>query len=223
MPGAGGVGVDPVLLHLHADPAKQLPGVLERGLVLLGGQLAQAPVEVELALGDAEVHLRVDPGHPVEESGAERLAQGDRVVLARHGGDEAAVELDRLELHAVAADAALDGVARALQRLDVEDRHHRREVGHVGLGQHRAGQHLPAAEQPAAALALVGVARRAPELVVELPGQPVRPAGAERRRPAARVEAADRLVGDPAGGRHPADHICPRGRAARGLHVTRPR
>ena len=66
----------------------------------------------------------------------------------------------------------------------------------MGFREHGTGQYLAAAKQPAAVLALVGVAGRAPEITVELARQAVRPAGAERGRPVARGPGAvplDRL------------------------------
>ena len=62
------------------------------------GALAQPPEEPELLLGDPELDLVVDRRHPLEEAGAERLPERDRVVLAGDGGEEALVELDALEL-----------------------------------------------------------------------------------------------------------------------------
>ena len=51
-----------VLLDLGADPAEQPAGGVEGLRVLLAGPLAQAPEEVELALGDPEVDVRLDLG-----------------------------------------------------------------------------------------------------------------------------------------------------------------
>ena len=61
---------------------EQLAGVLQRRLQLLLAALAQAPEEPELAVVDAEVDLAGHRRRPLEEAGAEELAQGDRVVLA---------------------------------------------------------------------------------------------------------------------------------------------
>ena len=79
------------------------------------------------------------------------------------------------------------------------------------LREDRAGQDLAPAEQAAAPLALVGVARSAPELVRELPREPVGAAGAERDGATRRVQAADRLVANPALLPDAADHVGPSG------------
>jgi hypothetical protein len=80
------------------DAARGVQSLLQ----LLPRPLAQAPVEEELLLGDAEVDLRRDPRGPVDEPRAEQLAESDRVMVAGHGGDESLVEVDALELHPAA-------------------------------------------------------------------------------------------------------------------------
>jgi hypothetical protein len=77
----------------------------------------------------------------------------------------------------------------------------------VGLDQGGPRQHRLTAE--AAGLALVRVAGRTPEFVVELARYPVRAAGAERNRAADRVEAADRLVAGVAVSRELGDGVGP--------------
>ena len=165
----------------------------------------QAPEEPELAVVDAEVDLAGHRRRPLEEAGAEQLAQRDRVVLARHGGDEAPVEVDRLELDL--AHEVLGDRLGALDRLDVEGGHDLGEVGHVGLGEDR-GRHHRLAEEPADLL-FVGVAGGAPEALGELAGEAVGAAHAERHRAVLGIDPPDRLVGEvvalavPADGRRP--------------------
>src|SRR4051794_36120105 len=207
VPGAGRVDVDVRLLHLLDDPLEQLAAVGERRLELVGAALAKAPVEVELALEDAEIDLVLDRRRPAQEAGAERLAERDRVVALRHRRQEAPVELDRLELDLAGDALHRELVGTALDRLDVERRHHAREVRDVGLDEHRAGQHR--LREEASLLALVGVARGAPELVGELPRQPVGAAGAERLRATLRVQPADLLVAKVALLRDPPHDLSP--------------
>src|SRR5436190_12669171 len=98
MPWARGIGVDVRLLDLLHDPAEELAAVSMGRLELLAGERRQVPVEVELLLEHPEGDLVVDRRRPLQESRAERLAQRHRVVLLRDRRQEAAVELDRLEL-----------------------------------------------------------------------------------------------------------------------------
>ena len=112
-------------------------------------------------------------------------------MFARDGCDVALVEVDALEADAAAGLAIDEVLGRSLDRLHVEDRDHRRQVGGVGLDQGGAGHDRPAAE--AALLALIGVAAGAPEVRRELAGEPVGAAGAQRNRFANRVEAAHRV------------------------------
>src|SRR5215208_5859317 len=157
VPGPRRIRVNPRLLDLLADALKQPSAVLERGLEIVAGLPPQPPQEPELAFGDAEVDLVVDRRHPAQEAGAEGLPQRHRVVLARHGRQEALVEVDALELHLAARRALQDELVRGLlDRLDVERRHHLGEVRDVGLREHRARQH--GLREQTALLALVRVA-----------------------------------------------------------------
>ena len=58
-----------VLLELVAHPAEEEAGVLEGELELVAVQLTQVPVEVELAVGGAEVDLAVDRRRPSRKPG----------------------------------------------------------------------------------------------------------------------------------------------------------
>src|SRR5215208_112067 len=157
VPGPRRIRVNPRLLDLLADALKQPSAVRERGLEIVAGPPPQPPQEPELAFGDAEVDLVVDRRHPAQEAGAEGLPQRHRVVLARHGRQEALVEVDALELHLAARRALQDELVRGLlDRLDVERRHHLGEVRDVGLREHRARQH--GLREQTALLALVRVA-----------------------------------------------------------------
>src|SRR6185295_2225144 len=98
VPRPGGIRVDAALLHLRLQAPEELTGVLQRRLQLLFAALPQPPEEPELAVVDAEVDLAGHRRRPGEEAGAEQLAQGHRVVVARNRGKEALVEVDRLEL-----------------------------------------------------------------------------------------------------------------------------
>src|SRR5438477_6637676 len=131
VPRAWRVYVDVRLVDLLDDPLEELTAVLQRRLELLGAPLAQAPVEVELLLEDAEVDLVVDRRRPGEEARAERLAQRDRVEPLRHRREEPLVELDRLELDLTRDALDSELLWPALDRLDVERRHHLGEIGHV--------------------------------------------------------------------------------------------
>ena len=82
VPRAGGIDVEAALLHLAAQALEELAGVVERRLVLVLAAVVEPPEEVELAVGDPEVDLAVDARDPVEEPGAEQLAQRGRVVVA---------------------------------------------------------------------------------------------------------------------------------------------
>jgi hypothetical protein len=114
-------------------------------------------------------------------------------VVGGDGGEEAAVELEALELDLPPRRDARQRVLRVrLQRLDVEDRDDVGEVGHVGLDQHRARQDRLAEE--AAGLVLLGVAARPPRVARELARQAVLAARAQGGRRVHRIEAADRVV-----------------------------
>ena len=164
-------------------------------------------LEEELLLRDPEVDCGRDAGGPIDEARAEQLSQGDRVVIPGHGGDEALVEVDALELDPAPGVAVDQITGGALHRLDVEDRHDRRQVGHVRLDQDRPGENRLAAE--ATLLVLVGVAGGAEEPVGELSGEPVGAARAECDRSALRIDPADRLVAEASLGGQPGDDLGP--------------
>src|SRR5262245_16302570 len=89
----------------------------QRPSELLPTALAEPPVEEELLLGDPEVDLRRDPGDPVDEGGAEELAQRHRIVVLGDRRDEALVEVDALELDPPPGEAIDRVVGGALERL----------------------------------------------------------------------------------------------------------
>src|SRR5436190_11205197 len=136
VPGPGRVRVDVGLLDLLADALEQSTAVVKRRLQLVARAPAQHPEEPQLLLGDRELDLVVHRGHPLEEAGAERLPERERVVLAGDGGEEALVELDALELDLAPRRLVHDQLlGRLLDRLDVERRHHLGQVGNVRLGE----------------------------------------------------------------------------------------
>ena len=86
-----------VLLHLAMQLVEDPPAYqARRGAPLRFAP--EPPVEEELLICDPEVDLGEDLGGPVDQGGAEELAQRHQVVVARHRRDEPLVEVDRLEL-----------------------------------------------------------------------------------------------------------------------------
>src|SRR5262249_21013008 len=192
VPGPRLVDAGVLLLHPAMRPVEEAPRRAQRPSELLPTALAEPPVEEELLLGDPEFDLRRDPGDPVDEGGAEELAQRHRIVVLRDRRYEALVEVDALELDSAPGEA-IDRVARsALERLNVEHRDHRCQVRHGVLA--REPPRPPPLAHEAPPLAPVCAAGRPEELAHELAGDPFGPPGTGGEGGALGVDPADRLV-----------------------------